>query len=100
MPATGKGAGLARHPIRRATCPSPSRSARCPTRGCLGLLAVYTPTIAVTDTLRETFVVTATSTVSPTTVRAEAVSVALAPGCQLDEGGGYSIYLPLVLRNF
>jgi hypothetical protein len=68
--------------------------------GCLGLLAVYTPTIAVTDARRETFVVTATSTVSPTTVRAEAVSVALATGYQLDEGGGYSIYLPLVVRNF
>jgi hypothetical protein len=69
--------------------------------GCLGLLAVYTPTIAVTDTLRETFIVTATSVVSPTTVWAEAVSVALAPGYQLDEsgGGGFEVYLPLVLRQ-
>jgi hypothetical protein len=68
--------------------------------GCLSISAVYTPTIAVSDRMRETFVVTATSVVSPTTVWAEAVSVALAPGYQLDEGGGFKVYLPLVLRNY
>jgi len=42
--------------------------------------------------------ITATSTVSPTTVWASATSVALAPGYQLNEGGGFQLYLPLVLR--
>ncbi|MBN1956215.1 MAG: hypothetical protein JW900_14380 [Anaerolineae bacterium] len=70
--------------------------------GCLGILAVYTPTIAVTDTLRETFSITATSTVSPE-VEARSVSVALAPGYTPEESlpqPGHFIYLPLVQRSY
>ena len=68
--------------------------------GLLGLLAVHTPTIAVTDTMRETFHITATSVVSPD-VWANTVSFALAPGYQLNEGGlGFRLYLPLVVRQF
>ncbi len=69
--------------------------------GTLGILAVTTPPIVVTDTVRETFTITATSTVSPS-VRASAVSFALAPGYKLDEGGAppYTLYLPLVLRSY
>jgi len=66
---------------------------------CIQISAVCTPTIPVTSTVRETFTITATSTVSPTTVWASATSVALAPGYQLNEGGGFQLYLPLVLRN-
>jgi hypothetical protein len=70
--------------------------------GCLGLMAVHTPTIAVTDTLRETLYITATSTVSPE-VKASSLSVALAPDYTLDEGmqpPQVFIYLPLVLRDY
>jgi hypothetical protein len=68
------------------------------TPGCLGLLAVYTPDITLSDTMRETFRFTATSVVSPE-VQASAVSFALAPGYELNELGQYHIYLPLVLRS-
>ncbi len=69
--------------------------------GTLGLLAVYTPTIAVSDTLRETLSLVASSIVSPE-VEASSLSIALAPGYTLEEGvqpPQYSVYLPLVLRN-
>lgn len=66
--------------------------------GMLGLLAVHTPTIAVTDTMRETFHITATSVISPD-VWANAVSFALAPGYQLNERG-FRLYLPLVMKQF
>jgi len=66
---------------------------------CIQISAICTPTIPVTSTVRETFTITATSTVSPTTVWASATSVALAPGYQLNEEGGFKLYLPLVLRN-
>ncbi len=67
--------------------------------GAVGLLAVHTPTIAITDTLRETFHITATSTVSAE-VQAASVSFALAPGYTLNETGPqYDLYLPLVLRS-
>jgi len=67
--------------------------------GLLGLLAVHTPTITVTDTMRETFQITATSVISPD-VWANTVSFALAPGYQLNEGKlGSTLYLPLVVRN-
>ncbi|HFD40268.1 MAG TPA: hypothetical protein ENJ31_10555 [Anaerolineae bacterium] len=66
---------------------------------CVRIAAVHTPTIAISDTMRETFWLTATSTVSPE-VQASIVSFALAPGYQLNEGGGkFTIYLPLVLRS-
>jgi hypothetical protein len=70
--------------------------------GTLGLLAMYTPTIAVSDTVRETLYLTATSTIS-LEVKASSLSVALAPGYTLDEGvlpPQYHIYLPLVLRSY
>jgi hypothetical protein len=61
--------------------------------------AVYAPTIATTSTVvRETFMLSATSTVSPE-VRADTVSMALAPGYQLNEKGEVGIYLPLILRQ-
>jgi hypothetical protein len=69
--------------------------------GQLGLLAIHTPTIVVSDTMRETLYMTATSTVS-SEVKASSLSVALAPGYTLDEGAlppQVSIYLPLILRN-
>jgi hypothetical protein len=68
----------------------------------LGLLAIYTPTITVSDTLRETLYMTATSTISPG-VKASVLSVALAPGYTLDEGvlpPEVFIYLPLVLLSY
>ena len=65
---------------------------------CMGIAAVYTPTIAVGDTLRETLSLAATSVVSPE-VQASTESVALAPGYQLNEGAGNSLYLPTVLRQ-
>jgi hypothetical protein len=69
--------------------------------GILGLVAVYTPTITVNDTLRETLHMTATSVVSPE-VKASSLSVALAPGYTLNEVPGYpyQFYLPLVLRDY
>lgn len=73
-----------------------------PSPGCLGIMAVHTPTIAVTDTMRETFTITATSVVSDD-VQAVAYSFAFAPGYQLDEGGvppRFEIHLPVVLRNY
>jgi hypothetical protein len=67
--------------------------------GILGLHAVYTPDSDMSDSLRETLRITATSVLSPE-VQASAVSFALAPGYVLDEtGAGYRIYLPLVLRS-
>ncbi len=64
------------------------------------ILAVLTPTITVSDTMRETFFITATSVVSDD-VQAVAFSFALAPAYQLDESeGGVKVYLPLVLRNY
>jgi hypothetical protein len=72
-----------------------------PKAGCLNLLAVDTPTISITDKLRETLILTATSIVSPTSVRASGYSLALAPAYQLDENNyQYHIYLPLVLRQY
>lgn len=72
-----------------------------PFPGCLGILAVYTPTIAMTDTMRETFIISATSTANPA-VRASSVSFALAPAYTLNELNwvpDHFIYLPLVLRS-
>jgi hypothetical protein len=67
--------------------------------GMLGLLAVNIPTLAITDTLRESLAVTATSILSPE-VQASAVSFALAPGYTLNETGlRYELYLPLVLNT-
>ncbi len=63
--------------------------------GCMRILAVSTPPITDTDTMRETFMVTATSTVSPT-VWADTFGLALAPAYRLREG--FAMYLPLVLR--
>ena len=64
------------------------------------ILAVLTPTITVSDTMRETFFITATSVVSDD-VQAVAFSFALAPAYQLDESEGrFKIYLPLVLRDY
>jgi hypothetical protein len=74
----------------------PSATGEYPT--CVQVLAAYNPTIAVTSTLRETLILTATSTVSPA-VWAQTASMALAPGYQLDEGGGNNQYLPTVLRQ-
>jgi hypothetical protein len=73
----------------------PSHSSETP---CMNISAVYTPTIPVTSRVRETFILRATSVVSPE-VQAEITSVALAPGYQLDEGG-FKLYLPLVLRQY
>jgi hypothetical protein len=64
---------------------------------CAQIMAVYTPTLAATDAVRETFNITATSTVSPT-VRASSVSFTLGPAYTLNEGGGYRVLLPLVLK--
>jgi len=64
--------------------------------GSLWLLAVHTPTIVITDTMRETFHIMATSVTSPN-VRANTISFAAAPGYQLDEGR-FKIYLPLVVN--
>jgi len=50
------------------------------------ILAVLTPSITISDTMRETFFITATSTISPE-VQATAFSFAFAPSYQLDEGG-------------
>jgi len=64
---------------------------------CVGISAIHTPSIAITDTLRETFYIAATSTVSPD-VQADVTSFAMAPGYQLDEAK-FKLYLPLVLRT-
>lgn len=64
------------------------------------ILAVFTPTAAITDTMRETFMITATSIVS-SDVQATAYSFALTPFYRLDEGlGKHKVYLPLALKNF
>jgi hypothetical protein len=61
---------------------------------CMAIAAVFTPTITVSDTLRETLSLSATSVVSPE-VQASTASVALAPGYQLDEeAAGNRTYLP------
>ncbi len=66
---------------------------------CMAIVAVFTPTITVSDTLRETLSLSATSVVSPE-VQASTASVALAPGYQLDERpGGNRTYLPAVLKQ-
>jgi hypothetical protein len=63
------------------------------------LLAIHTPTIAVTDTMRETIEIATTSVISPE-VGANAVSFALAPGYQLNEGERrFRVYVALVLRQ-
>jgi hypothetical protein len=71
-----------------------------PDAGCLNLFGVNTPAISITDKLRETLILTATSIVSPTSVRTTGYSLALAPAYQLDENNyPYHLYLPLVLRQ-
>jgi hypothetical protein len=61
--------------------------------------AVVTPTVGTTSTVHETLILSATSIVSPE-VCADTVSVALAPGYELDEAGpGVKVYLPTVLRQ-
>jgi hypothetical protein len=70
--------------------------------GTLGLLAIYTPTITAEDALRETFLITATSTVSAE-VTASSFSMALGPGYTLDEGEPPQppqkrIFLPVILN--
>ncbi|MBU0510921.1 MAG: hypothetical protein KKD28_08915 [Chloroflexi bacterium] len=68
------------------------------TPGLLGIIAVHAPNIAVTDTMRETLHITATSVISPS-VWAYSGSFCLAPSYQLNEGGGgFRLYLPLVVR--
>jgi hypothetical protein len=67
--------------------------------GCIGIMAVYTPTLTTSDTFRETFLVTAALTTDPAE-QASAFGFALAPGYELNEGGGPNnkIYLPIVLK--
>ncbi len=70
--------------------------------GCVGIMAVHTPTISSDDKMRETFTLTATSTLSPE-VRAYTHSFAFAPAYTLNEHGDdyhFYIYLPLVLRLY
>jgi hypothetical protein len=67
------------------------------------ILAVVTPPVSESDTMRETFTVQATAQDDPA-LWATASSLALAPAYQLNEGsqgGGsqYLIYLPLVTKN-
>lgn len=65
----------------------------------MNILAVYTPAVGTGDTIRETFIVTATSAVSPT-VRASGYSFVFGQNYQLNEGGGgFKVYLPIVLRE-
>jgi hypothetical protein len=70
-----------------------------PNAGCLGIVAVHTPAITYNDKVRETFSLTATSTISPE-VRASSHSFALAPGYELNEEGAaeFVVYLPLVVK--
>ena len=77
----------------------PGQPGSWPPPPCLNITAVYTPTIAMTDTIRETLWITATSVISPE-VWTDMLSVALAPGYQLDEGEpGGMLYLPLAMKQ-
>ncbi len=68
------------------------------TPGLLGIIAVHTPNIAASDTMREALDITATSVIN-SSVAAQSASFALAPGYELDEGSGNAkIYLPLVVK--
>lgn len=68
--------------------------------GMMALLAVYTPTIALDDKMRETLFVTATST-SDADVWASTVGLALPPGYDPSEGSpAYRLYLPLGLKRY
>ena len=67
---------------------------------CLLITAIHTPTIAASDKTRETLKIEATAVDDPE-VRAEAVSFALAPGYDLNEGVGaaFGLYLPVVMKQ-
>lgn len=69
-----------------------------PWAGLVNIIAVYTPTVGLDDTVRETLMVTATSVISPT-VRATGTGLALGQNYRLDETGGFRMYLPVILRN-
>ncbi len=58
--------------------------------------AVLTPTITLSDRMRETFIITATSTISAS-VQASAESYVLAPAYELNEGQR-KLFLPLVVK--
>ncbi|MCD6289009.1 MAG: hypothetical protein J7M34_00795 [Anaerolineae bacterium] len=97
--------GLAGQPLQLApglpftVTVEPGQPGGWPPAPCVNITAVYTPTITISDTLRETLRLTATSVISPD-VWADTVSFALAPGYQLNEGGGRSgLYLPLVIKG-
>lgn len=65
------------------------------------ILAVHTPTLTITDTSREVFVITATSTISPD-VQTSATSLAFGPSYELNEAGSEAqnqIFLPAILKN-
>jgi len=63
---------------------------------CIEIMAVNTPTIAISDSMRETFAITATSVISPE-VHASNYSIALAPSYDLQEGMVH-IFLPVLLK--
>jgi hypothetical protein len=65
---------------------------------CAQIMAVYTPTLVANDAVRETFNITATSTVSPT-MRASSVSFTLGPAYTLDEGALASVYYTLTIAT-
>ncbi len=83
-------------PFTVTTGPRPTN---WPFADCIGIMAVNTPTISISGTMRETFAITATSVVSPD-VQAAIRSFALAPSYQLNEGGGFSvrIFLPVLMK--
>jgi hypothetical protein len=76
--------------------------------GDVGILAVYSPTQAISDTVREMFAITATSTLSPSQLVATASTVVLGPMWSPFEGlspgppalPGVSVYVPSGLQSY
>ena len=71
-----------------------------PGGGSLGIFGVFTPTTAISPTVRETYSLTATSTLSPTTVFATTYAVIVGPGYNINEGGPSpnALYIPAILK--
>ncbi len=63
----------------------------------LRILSVLTPTIAITDTMRETYTVKATSMLTPS-ISASAYALLLAPEYHLNERDR-QVYIPLLSRR-
>jgi len=76
----------------------PGQPGGWPPPPCVAITAVYTPSITLTESLRETLRITATDVISPG-IWADTASYALTPGYQLDEEGNpFKLYAPLMIK--